>query len=99
MYQRVSRHDFKDQFRNLRPNNFSWEGLDALFDYLEDLEEDTGTPIELDVIALCCDFAEDEWEDLEGGPFETYDDAERYLEYRTTVVARIGDDRVLYAQY
>lgn len=31
-------------------------GLRALFHYLEELERDTGTEFELDVIALCCDF-------------------------------------------
>lgn len=29
-----------------------------MFDYLEEYEKDTGEEIELDVVALCCDFAE-----------------------------------------
>jgi hypothetical protein len=32
-------------------------GLSMLWDYLEDYENDTGEEMELDVIALCCDFA------------------------------------------
>ena len=39
-------------------NNFTYEGKRALFDYLENLEEDTGTEIELDTIALCCEYSE-----------------------------------------
>ena len=49
---------FCDSFNSLRPDNFSYEGKRALYEYLEDYEESTGEEIELDVIALCCDYAE-----------------------------------------
>jgi hypothetical protein len=39
-------------------NNFSYDGLVALFDYLEDYENDTGTTIEFDSIAIRCEFSE-----------------------------------------
>ena len=52
-------YDFRRAFADYnRANQFSYEGLDALFDWLEELAEDTGTPYELDVIALCCEFTE-----------------------------------------
>lgn len=60
----VSLHDFREAFRSIRPDNFSHEGLEVLFDYMEDCERDTGEEYELDVIALCCDFSEDEDEDI-----------------------------------
>jgi len=41
-----------------RDNNFSYEGKRALFDYLEQYEEDTETEIELDVVGLDGDFTE-----------------------------------------
>ena len=41
-----------------RGDNFSREGLQELFDYLEEYEESTGEQIELDVIAICCDYSE-----------------------------------------
>jgi hypothetical protein len=41
-----------------RGDQFSYEGLIALFDYLEMLEDDIGEPIELDVISLCCEYSE-----------------------------------------
>jgi hypothetical protein len=56
----VNEHEFKEAFRRIRPDNFSHAGLTALFDYLEDLENDMGEEMELDVIALCCDYAEHE---------------------------------------
>lgn len=49
----VTRHDFCESFKNLRPSSFTYQGLIALFDYLEDLEDSTGQPIQLDVIELC----------------------------------------------
>ena len=50
--------DFVNAFEKLRPSNFSYEGLESLYNYLTDYEQDTGTEIELDVIALCCDYSE-----------------------------------------
>ena len=59
----VSKTDFVDAFTKMRPSNFSYEGLIALYDYLENFEEDTDKEIELDVIAFCCDYSE--WDNLE----------------------------------
>jgi hypothetical protein len=51
---------FRREFRAMNRNEqFTYEGLEVLFDYLEELEfcEEES---ELDVIGLCCDFAEGE---------------------------------------
>ena len=37
---------------------WSWNGAKALAEYLEQLEEDTGEEIELDVCAIRCDFSQ-----------------------------------------
>ena len=56
----VNRYDFKRAFADAgRKDQFSYDGLTALFEYLEQLEQDTGEELELDVIALCCDYSED----------------------------------------
>lgn len=58
-------YQFREAFRIAgRMNNFSYEGLEVLFDYLENLSEDMGEPIELDVIALCCGYSESSIEDI-----------------------------------
>lgn len=58
MYTRVSFYDFQRAFNDAnRAENFTYSELEALFNYLEELEEDTGEQIELDVIALCCEFS------------------------------------------
>jgi hypothetical protein len=56
----VSRYDFERAFVDAgRKDQFSYEGLSVLFDHLEQMESDNGEEIELDVIALCCDYYED----------------------------------------
>lgn len=58
MKQSVNFETFRQSFINFnRLENFP-TGLRALFEYLEELEHDTGEELELDVIALCCDFCE-----------------------------------------
>jgi len=56
----VSKTDFIDWFRSsdTYKNNFSYEGLDALFDWLEEYEDGTGQDVEFDPIAICCEFSE-----------------------------------------
>ena len=61
----IDLYDFRDAFYRMgRKTNFSYEGLEILFEYLEELEEGTDQEIELDVIALCCDFSEDTPENI-----------------------------------
>ncbi len=55
----INFYDFEKAFRDYgREKQFSRAGLKALFDHLEEYEEETGQELELDVIGLCCDFAE-----------------------------------------
>ena len=52
--------DFVTAFRDYgRADQFSEDALSLLFDYLEQIEVETGQKIELDVIALCCEYSED----------------------------------------
>ena len=54
----VNFSQFHDAFVAARPDNFSYDGLKALFEWIEDLDDQCGTDTELDVIALCCEFSE-----------------------------------------
>ena len=56
--------EFCDYFRDIRPDNFSYQGLRVLFDYLEEIDNSCGEESELDVIGLCCDFAESDWQTI-----------------------------------
>lgn len=99
---------FAQAFRDMnRPDNFSREGLKALFDFLEDMEDQTGEEYELDVIALCCEFAESRIEeiirdysiDLSGDEEEIVDIVEDYLNENTMLVAKLDSGSFVYAQF
>jgi len=50
---------FRQAFEAMdRGNQYTYEGLNALFEYLDELSEDLGKPIELDPIAICCGWSE-----------------------------------------
>lgn len=58
MKQTINFSQFCDSFTDDRSNQFSYMGKKALFNYLEDYEESTGDELELDPIALCCEYTE-----------------------------------------
>jgi hypothetical protein len=95
MYTTVSQSDFHDAFRDIRPDSFSYDGLVALFEWLEELEDSTAHKEELDVIALCCDF--NEYVDL--GEFHGDYDKEEYPDLETlrdhTTVIEFGDSFII----
>ena len=48
-----------------RENHFSYEGFNALYDYLDECSDEINKPFEVNVIALCGDFTEySGWEEL-----------------------------------
>jgi hypothetical protein len=59
MKETLTKSQFCHRFIEIRPDNFSWAALEALFDYYEELEQDCGGPeMEFDPIAICCDYSE-----------------------------------------
>jgi hypothetical protein len=99
MKQVVYYDDFYKAFADCdRLENFSFMGLRALFDYLEDLEEQTGEEITLDVITLCCEFTEyDDLEELQQNynDIETMDD----LNDHTIVIPIPGRESFIIQNY
>lgn len=92
----VSNHDFVEAFRaHGRLDNFSFEALDLLFSYFEEYEESTGEEIELDVVAICCEYNESDADDaiaIYSIDVEGLDDDEKleavrdYLQDNTTLI-------------
>jgi hypothetical protein len=71
LYVNVNFSAFVDAFaRADRGNQYSYEALRALYEYLDDAD----LPIELDVVAICCEFAEATLSDF----FEEYSLADLY---------------------
>ena len=54
----MNEFDFKNEFKKIRPDNFSYDGLDVLYYHLIQFEEDPGEELEFDPIAYCCEFSE-----------------------------------------
>lgn len=93
-------HEFKQAFRAIRPNNFTDDALGQLFDYFESYEQDTGEEIELDVIAICCEYTEQHYSDIANDydiDIEGMDEAEakqhvmNYLCDNTSVIGETED--------
>jgi hypothetical protein len=65
MIQTINLYDFRDAFKRYgRGEQFSYEGLELIFDYIEEYEDSTGEQVELDVVALCCEWCEQTPEDI-----------------------------------
>ena len=81
----VNEWNFRNAFKESRQDNFSLEGLYTLYNYLNDLSEDIGEDIQLDVISICCDFTE--YESLEEA-LNQYDDINTLeeLEQHTSIL-------------
>ena len=105
----VDKHDFIDAFRRYnRQDQFSYEGLEVLFDYLDNLSDDIGEPIELDVIALCCEYYESSIDELienydidvsdAADKFEKKDIVRDYLTDNTIVCGEV-DNGFIYAAF
>jgi hypothetical protein len=100
---------FRDEFRACgRADQFSYEALGLLFDYLEQYESDTGEMMELDVVSICCDFSEDSPEnirdqydiDTEGmDEDETIDEVIATLEENAAFVGKTNAGTIIYRNY
>lgn len=59
MKQTVTEYMFVDSFRHAgRESQFSVRARRSLFEYLKEFENSTGTELELDPIAICCEWCE-----------------------------------------
>ena len=110
MKQSVNTSTFRDAFHNsvTYRHNFSYMGLSYLFGYLEDLEKDIGEEMELDVCAICCDYAEstvDELIDAYSIPVDDEMDKRERLEIvldfinEHSILCAHWDDRIIYMQF
>lgn len=89
-------HDLKSMGRD----NFSYDGANALQEYLEQLSEDMGENIEYDPIALCCEYSE--YSSLEefneaynsSSPFDSWDEVAE-----NTTVIRFGQGAAIVGEF
>ena len=97
MKQTMNEFDFKNEFKKIRPDNFSYDGLTALYDYLTQYEENTDQELEFDPIAYCCEYTEfDSFEDVK----KNYDVEDlEHLEQNTIVLKIPNTERLIIQNY
>ena len=102
----VNQSEFIDSFRRYdRYDQFGYDALCSLFAHFEEVKEDTGEEIELDVIAICCEYSVDSVEDIASSydiDIEDMDEDEardavlEYLNDNTTVIDGDCNGQILY---
>ena len=99
MKQSVNMYQFERAFNNMdRGEQFSYDGLKALYEYLVEYEEDTGTEVDLDVIALCCEYAEyDSLKEFQANYGEKYESMEAISD--ATALIPIGLESFIIQQF
>ena len=106
----VNFSDFCDAFNLMgRKDQFTYDGLRVLFDYFEEYEESTGEEIELDVIAICCDFNEEYCSEIADNYNIDISDCidevgivekvREYLDYHTQVAGETDDGNIIYVAF
>lgn len=60
MYQLINEYQFRDTFlqSDTYKDNFTYDGLTVLFNYLEELEHDQGESTPFDYVSIACEFSE-----------------------------------------
>ena len=109
MKQSIGWGDFTNAFERMgRGEQFSYDGLEVLYDYLTELEDSSGEEIELDVIGLCCDYAEGTAEEIANDydiDIEDLDEDEawvavmEYLDNNTIVCGQTDSGNIVYQQF
>lgn len=95
IYDKVNYSDFRQRFINFGRLEHFPLGLRVLFDYLESIAEDTETPIELDVIAICCEWCELDIKDIERETgFTSLEELQD-----NHIVLEVNDDTIIYNVY
>ena len=97
MKQTMNEFDFKNEFKKIRPDNFSYDGLTALYDYLIQYEENCDTELEFDPIAYCCEYTEfDSFKDVQiNYDIKTLED----LQDKTTVLKIPNSEKLVIQNY
>ena len=93
MKKNVDMYEFRKTFKEYRrEDQFSYEGLGALYDYITDMEDELGYEVVLDVIELCCNYTEydslkaiqEDYKDIKS--FEDLEDRTQTIEFNGGII-------------
>lgn len=109
MKQTINFTTFANAFQNSsRADQFSYEALELIFEYIEDYERDTGEEVEFDMIGICCEWAEEDAAalaqqyniDVEGLEGEALHDVVlEEMRERTQVASITSKGKLVYVQF
>ena len=102
MYTRVTEDNFRNTFLASAnySENFSYDGLTALYDYFEELEDDIGQTIEFDLVGIAGEYSELTIDELRDNySINKNIDVIEYLQERTQVIEIENSDRVIIQDY
>tara|TARA_R100001132_G_C3188809_1_gene41738 strand:+ start:184 stop:486 length:303 start_codon:yes stop_codon:yes gene_type:complete len=87
MIETVTRTRFINWFRqsDTYKDNFSFFAQASLYDYFEELEEDTGEKIEFDPVAICCEYSEYENIEEYNKDYEPVESIDKIRELTTVI--------------
>lgn len=88
--------EFRNAFLDIRPENFSFEGLRVLWLHFEEWQLETGIYIDFDPVGICIDF-------MESTVAEALEEYNLFsieqLEEQTIVLPIPDTDRIIYLTY
>ena len=109
MKQSINFSQFIDAFHaHDRYDDYGYEALKVIFEYLEQYEEETGSEIELDVIAICCDYNAEHYTDIASNysiDLEGLDDDEAkqavidYIQDNSAYLGEATDGELVYQSF
>jgi hypothetical protein len=86
----LSTYDIADALKRDNNANWSYAGAQALAEHLEEYEESTGEELELDIVAIRCDFSE--YPSLEDWASEYFSDIAQAADALGLTVDMSGDE-------
>lgn len=109
MKQTIGWGQFSEAFARMdRKDQFSYEALELIYDYLTELEDSTGEEVELDVIAICCEYSEESAEsiaELYGIELDSEDEEDQlqqvkdFIETESILVGVTDSGSIVYQQF
>ena len=80
MYRTINEYAFERAFKEMDRDYYSYDGYQALYEFLDEICSSDDKGYELDVIGICCDFTEyknlKEFQDEYGDEYKSLEDIE-----------------------
>jgi len=102
----VTLTDFHDWFTKVRPEQFSYEARELIFNHIESVEDDCGIEVDFDPIAICCEYGEMTFQEINDSYchgnedlFETVEDIEEFLTDNTMYCGRTPQNTFVFQQF